>query len=88
VPPVPIRELRDLTHYRKGLIQERQREANRLHKVLQDAGIKLASVATNILGVSGRAMPLVHIHPAWSGQITLELYNRGPWPLELVPGED
>ena len=56
VPPVPIRELRDLTRYRKGLIQERQREANRLHKVLQDAGIKLASVATNILGVSGRAM--------------------------------
>ena len=56
VPPAPIRELRDLTRYRKGLIQERQREANRLHKVLQDAGIKLASVATNILGVSGRAM--------------------------------
>jgi transposase len=56
VPPVPIRELRDLTRYRKSLIQERQREANRLHKVLQDAGIKLASVASNILGVSGRAM--------------------------------
>jgi transposase len=56
VPPAPIRELRDLTRYRKGLIQEWQWEANRLHKVLQDAGIKLASVATNILGVSGRAM--------------------------------
>lgn len=56
VPPAPIRELRDLTRYRKVLTQERTREANRLHKVLQDAGIKLASVATNILGVSGRAM--------------------------------
>jgi transposase len=56
VPPAPIRELRDLTRYRKGLIQERQREVNRLHKALQDAGIKLASVATNIVGVSGRAM--------------------------------
>jgi len=56
VPPAPIRELRDLTRYRKVLIQERTREANRLHKVLQDAGIKLASVATDILGVSGRAM--------------------------------
>jgi len=56
VPPVPIRELRDLTRYRKVLIQERTREANRLHKMLQDAGIKLASVATDILGVSGRAM--------------------------------
>jgi transposase len=56
VPPAPIRELRDLTRYRKVLIQERTREANRLHKVLQDAGIKLASVAADILGLSGRAM--------------------------------
>jgi transposase len=56
VPPAPIRELRDLTRYRKVLIQDRTREANRLHKFLEDAGIKLASVATDILGVSGRAM--------------------------------
>jgi transposase len=56
VPPPPIRELRDLTRYRKALIQDRTREANRLHKVLEDAGIKLATVATDILGVSGRAM--------------------------------
>jgi transposase len=56
VPPPPLRELRDLTRYRKVLIQERTREANRLHKVLEDAGIKLATVATDILGASGRAM--------------------------------
>ncbi len=56
VPPAPIRELRDLTRHRKVLIQERQRAANRLHMLLQDAGLKLASVATDILGVSGRAM--------------------------------
>lgn len=56
VPPVPIRELRDLTRYRKSLIQERASEANRLHKVLEDAGIKLSCVASDILGVSGRAM--------------------------------
>lgn len=56
VPPAPIRELRDLTRYRKALIQERTREANRLHKVLEDAGIKLASVASDVLGVSGRVM--------------------------------
>ncbi len=56
VPPEPIRELRDLTRYRKSLIQERTREANRLHKVLEDAGVKLASVASDVLGVSGRAM--------------------------------
>ena len=56
VPDKPIRELRDLTRYRKALIQERTREAQRLHKVLEDAGIKLSCVATDVLGVSGRAM--------------------------------
>ena len=56
VPPTPIRELRDLTRYRKALIQDRTRVANRLHKALEDAGVKLATVASDILGVSGRAM--------------------------------
>jgi transposase len=56
VPPAPIRELRDLTRYRKALIQDRTREVNRLHKILEDAGIKLATVATDIIGVSGRTM--------------------------------
>jgi transposase len=56
VPPKPIRELRELTRYRKALIHERTREAQRLHKLLEDTGIKLASVASDILGVSGRAM--------------------------------
>lgn len=56
VPPKPIRAVRDLTRYRKSLIRERSREANRLQKVLEDAGIKLASVATDVLGVSGREM--------------------------------
>jgi len=56
VPPREIRELRDLTRYRKAQIQERGREAQRLEKILQDAGIKLSSVASQVLGVSGRAM--------------------------------
>jgi transposase len=56
VPPPPIRSLRDLTRYRKVLTQERGREVQRLHAVLQDAGIKLSSVATDIMGVSGRAI--------------------------------
>ncbi|HWW94991.1 MAG TPA: IS110 family transposase [Vicinamibacteria bacterium] len=56
VPEAPIRDLRDLTRYRKGLVHERTRISNRLHKVLEDAGIKLASVATRVLGASGRAM--------------------------------
>src|SRR5437867_1571293 len=56
VPPKPIRELRDLTRYRKTQIEERSREVQRLDKVLQDAGIKLSSVASKTLGVSVRAM--------------------------------
>jgi hypothetical protein len=56
VPPPPIRELRDLTRYRKAQINERGREGQRLGKVLEDTGIRLGSVATDILGVSGRAM--------------------------------
>jgi transposase len=56
VPPKPIRALRNLTRYRKAQIGERQREANRLHKILEDTGIKLDCVASDILGKSGRAM--------------------------------
>jgi transposase len=56
VPSKPIRDLRDLTRYRKAQIRDRQREANRLHKVMQDTGVKLDSVASNLLGASGRAM--------------------------------
>jgi transposase len=56
VPPKPIRQLRNLTRYRKTQIAERQREVNRLHKALEDAGIKLDCVAADILGKSGRDM--------------------------------
>jgi transposase len=56
VPPRPIRELRNLTRYRKALIQERTRESQRLDKILQDAGVKLSSVASRTLGASGKAM--------------------------------
>jgi transposase len=56
VPPKPIRELRDLTRYRKAQIEERGREVQRLDKVLQDAVIKLSSVASETLGVSARRM--------------------------------
>ena len=56
IPPAAIRALRELTRYRTSLVQERSREANRLQKLLESANIKLASVATNVLGVSGRLM--------------------------------
>ena len=56
VPPAAIRELRDLTRYRKRLIQNHTAECQRIQKTLEDAGIKLDSVASDVLGVSGRAM--------------------------------
>ena len=73
VPPKPIRELRDLTRYRKAQIDERGREAQRLDKVLQDAGIKLSSVATDILGKSGRDMLMALISGTHDPQVLAEL---------------
>jgi transposase len=56
VPPPEIRELRDLTRYRKRLVQDRTREAQRVEKVLEDTGIKLSSVASSVLTKSARSM--------------------------------
>ena len=56
IPPPPIRELRDLTRYRVQQTRDRAQEVNRLQKILEDAGLKLTSVLTDIMGVSGRAM--------------------------------
>jgi transposase len=56
VPPAPIRDLRDLTRYRKKQIEDRAREVNRLYKVLEEAGLKLASVLSDVMGRSGRLM--------------------------------
>jgi transposase len=56
IPPKAQRDLRDLTRYRTKLVQERAREVNRVQGVLERANIKLAAVASDVLGVSGRAM--------------------------------
>src|SRR3954463_6174346 len=56
VHPKPIRQLRDLTRYRRSLIRERTREKQRVEKLLEDAQIKLSGVIADILGVSGRQM--------------------------------
>jgi transposase len=56
VPPEPIRELRDLNRNRAILVQQRAAVSNRIEKVLEDANIKLASVASHVLGQSGRSM--------------------------------
>src|SRR4051812_43470954 len=56
VPPKPIRQLRDVTRYRRSLVRECSREKQRLEKLLEDAQIKLSSVIEDICGVSGRRM--------------------------------
>jgi transposase len=73
VPPEPIRHLRDLTRYRTTLATERIREAQRLEKELEDAGITLSSVATDILGVSGRAMLAALIDGEHDAQVLAEM---------------
>ncbi|MGI8609094.1 MAG: IS110 family transposase [Candidatus Dormibacteria bacterium] len=73
VPPKPIRELRNLTRYRKAQIEERTREAQRLDKVLQDAGIKLSSVASEILGVSSRTMLLALVDGTRDPEVLADL---------------
>ncbi len=56
IPERDLREVREVTRYRVKLVQERASEANRIQKVLQEANIKLGQVASNVLGVSGRAI--------------------------------
>ncbi|GAC1353961.1 MAG: IS110 family transposase [Acidimicrobiales bacterium] len=56
VPPPAIRDIREVTRYRRTVAEERTREAQRLDKVLQDAGVKLSSVASDVLGMSSRLM--------------------------------
>src|SRR5213594_4771306 len=56
IPPLPIRELRELTRYRESLVREQTARANRIQKVIESGNIKLGQVASDALGVSGRAM--------------------------------
>jgi transposase len=73
VPPPEIRELRDLTRYRKRLIQTHTAECQRIQKTLEDAGIKLDSVASDVLGVSGRAMLAALVAGERDPQVLAEL---------------
>src|SRR5205085_209513 len=56
IPPREVRELRELTRYRATLVRQRADECNRIQKLLENGNVKLASVATDVLGVSGRRM--------------------------------
>lgn len=68
IPPAEIRHLRDITRYRRRIIQERVSEVQRLQKTLEDCNIKLCGVATDIMGVSGRAI----LEALLSGEMTPE----------------
>jgi transposase len=76
VPPKPLRELRDLTRYRRKLVESRSAERNRLLKVLETANIKLASVATDVFGTSGRLMLRALIQGKATPQEMAELAKR------------
>lgn len=76
VPPKPIRELRDLTRYRRKLVQSQAAERNRLLKLLESANIKLASVASDVFGVSGRLMLRALIEGKASPQEMAELAKK------------
>jgi transposase len=76
VPPKPIRELRDLTRYRRKLVESQAAERNRLLKLLETANIKLSSVATDVFGVSGRLMLRALIEGKASPQEMAELAKR------------
>ena len=76
VPPKAIRELRDLTRYRRKLVQSQAAERNRLLKLLESANIKLSSVATDVFGVSGRLMLRALIEGKASPREIAELAKR------------
>ena len=76
VPPQAIRELRDLTRYRKRLVQSHTSECQRIQKTLEDAGIRLDSVASDVLGVSGRAMLRALIAGERDPEVLAEMAKR------------
>ena len=73
VPPGPLRELRDLLRYRRKLVESQAAERNRLLKLLETANIKLASVVSDVFGVSGRAMLKALIEGTASAQAMAKL---------------
>ena len=92
VPERPQRELRDLTRQRVQLIEDKTRVANRLQKVLEDANIKLASVASDVLGVSGRQMLWAIIEGKMTAQqmadlAKMRLRKKIPQLVEALRGE-
>ena len=73
VPPAAIRDLREVTRYRKRQTEDRAQEVNRLHRVLQDAGLKLTSVMSDVMGVSGRRMIEALLHGTTDPEVLANL---------------
>ena len=69
VPPPRIRELRDLTRYRVQQVRDRARGVNRLYKVLEDSGLKLTSVITDVMGAKRAGMVTVLVRPLSKGNL-------------------
>lgn len=90
IPPAGQRDLRDVTRYRTKLVQERSREINRVQGVLERANIKLASVATDIMGVSSRAILAALVEGRADPTTMAELAKRrlAIALLETIPGVD
>ena len=86
VPPEPIRHLRDLTRARTAITRERGREVQRMEKLLEDAGIKLSSIASDIMGVSGRLMLQALINGQDDPTVLADLAKRRH--LSGFPGPD
>lgn len=78
VPPADIRALRELTRHRKKLVSHASAEKNRIQKTLESGGIKLASVISDVFGVSGRALLEQIIHNGFLGQDVVESLVKGP----------
>jgi transposase len=76
VPPEPIRQLRDLTRYRTEIVRERTREAQRLEKLLEDAGVKLSVAVSDLLGKSARAMLEALIGGERDGHVLADLAGQ------------
>jgi hypothetical protein len=85
VPPAPIRQLRDLTRARTAMTRERGREIQRLEKLLEDAGIKLSSVASDITCVSGRLMLQALIDGQHDPVVLADLAKRWVCQSDLAP---
>jgi transposase len=76
VPPAPIRILRDLTRHRTTLVRDKTRAINRIHKILEDANVKLTAVASDIMGASGRAMLEALVRGETNPQVLADVAQR------------